>query len=259
MATGQSGAVRIIYGTSRAYPSTSTADATTVPYSFTLLDQSGNGRNATSVNEAYYLSSLNGGSVIYDGTNDYMTVASYKGVTGTGARTSIIWVQSNLPNVSPKVFGWGNTTAAGNKWALVANSATYTVTLEVAGGASAASDYSTGVFGASGSIVRPIVTDGRINMIAASVPANGTVNDVKLYYNGEICDQMTYALGATAINTSSGADLSFGASLADVSPGYLNGNTSRVLLYNRQLSDLEIKIVYRSILNRFGYYPLLNI
>ena len=256
---GTRGAVRIIWGTGRSYPSTSVADATVVNYALTLLDQSGNGRNATSVNGAYYLSSLNGGSVIYDGTNDYMTVASYKGVTGTGARTSIIWVQSDLPNDFTRVFGWGNTTAAGNKWALVANSATYTLTLEAAGGASATSNYSVGSLGAPGSIVRPIVTDGRINMIAASVPANGTINDVKLYFNGEICDDVTYASGATAINTSSGADLSFGASLADASPEYLDGNTSRVLLYNRQLSDLEIKIVYRTILNRFGYYPLLNI
>ena len=256
---GSVGAVRIIYGTGRSYPSTNTTNATVVNYALTLLDQSGNGRNATSVNGAYYLSSLNGGSVIYDGTNDYMTVASYKGVTGTGARTSIIWVQSDLPNDFTRVFGWGNTTAAGNKWALVANSATYTLTLEAAGGASATSNYSVGALGAPGSIVRPIVTDGRINMIAASVPANGTINDVKLYFNGEICDDVTYASGATAINTSSGADLSFGASLADASPEYLDGNTSRVLLYNRQLSDLEIRIVYRSILNRFGYYPLLNI
>ena len=256
---GGDGAARIIYGTGRSYPSTNTTDATVVNYALTLLDLSGNGRNATSVNGAYYLSSLNGGSVIYDGTNDYMTVASYKGVTGTGARTSIIWVQSDLANDFTRVFGWGNTTAAGNKWALVANSTTYTLTLEAAGGASATSDYSIGIGGAPGSIVRPIVTDGRLNMIAASVPANGTINDVKLYFNGEICDSVTYASGATAINTSSGADVSFGASLADASPEYLDGNTSRVLLYNRQLSDLEIRIVYRSILNRFGYYPLLNI
>ena len=257
--TGAGGAVRIIYGTGRSYPSTNTTDATVVNYALTLLDLSGNGRDATSVNGAYYLSSLNGGSVIYDGTNDYMTVASYKGVTGTAARTSIIWVQSDLANDFTRVFGWGNTTAAGNKWALVANSTTYTLTLEAAGGASATSTYTVGAAGAAGSIVRPIVTDGRLNMIAASVPANGTINDVKLYFNGEICNDVTYASGATAINTSSGADLSFGASLADASPEYLDGNTSRVLLYNRQLSDLEIKIVYRSILNRFGYYPLLNI
>jgi hypothetical protein len=229
-----------------------------VNYALTLLDLSGNGRNATSVNGAFYSSTVNGGSVIYDGINDYMTVASYKGVTGTGARTAIIWVQSNFANASTKVFGWGNTTAAGNKWALVADAAAK-LALEAAGGASATTDYSVGVGGAPGDPIRPIVTDGALNMIAASVPANGTVNDVKLYFNGELWTNVTYASGTTAINTSSGADVSFGASLADASPGYLIGNTSRVLIYNRQLSDLEIRIVYRTILNRFSYTPLLNI
>jgi hypothetical protein len=186
-------------------------------------------------------------------------VASYKGVTGTGARTAIIWVQSDLANDFTRVFGWGNTTAAGNKWALIANASTYTLTLEAAGGASATTDYSVGVGGAPGDRIRPIVTDGALNMIAASVPVNGTVNDVKLYFNGELCTLVNYASGATAINTSSGADVSFGASLADASPEYLDGNTSRVLIYNRQLSDLEIRIVYRTILNRFSYTPLLNI
>jgi hypothetical protein len=256
---GGVGAVRIIYGAGRSYPSTLTTNQTVVNYALTLLDQSGNGRNATSVNGAFYSSTVNGGSVIYDGTNDYMTVASYKGVTGTGARTAIIWVQSDLANDFTRVFGWGNTTAAGNKWALIANASTYTLTLEAAGGASATTDYSVGVGGAPGDSIRPIVTDGALNMIAASVPVNGTVNDVKLYFNGELCTLVNYASGATAINTSSGADVSFGASLADASPEYLDGNTSRVLIYNRQLSDLEIRIVYRTILNRFSYTPLLNI
>ncbi len=237
---GAGGAVRIIWGSGRSYPSTSVADATVVNYSFTLSDLSGNGRTASSVNGAYRNSSLNSGVVVYDGTNDYMTVTSYKGVTGTGARTSIVWFKTNAPNTFDRIMSWGGTTAAGNKWAMEPDSTTFKLHLSTSNGAYAV-----------GGSTTPNIVDGRWHMIAASVGASQTVNDIKLYVDGDLLTDVTRALGATAINTSSSADVSFGASLADASPEYLNGYTSQVLIYNVQLTDLEIKQVYRTILNRF--------
>ena len=239
-AAGGVGAVRIIWGSGRSYPSTSVADATVVNYSFTLSDLSGNSRTASAVNGASRNASLNSGIVVYDGTNDYMTVSAYKGVTGTGARTSIVWFKTNAPNTFDRIMGWGATTAAGNKWAMEADSTTFKLHLSTSNGAYAV-----------GGSTTPNIMDGRWHMIAASVGASQTVNDIKLYVDGNLLTDVTRALGATAINTSSSADVSFGASLADASPEYLNGYTSQVLIYNVQLSDLEIKQVHRTILNRF--------
>lgn len=237
---GGVGAVRLIWGTGRSYPSTSVADATVVNYAFTLSDLSGNSRTASAVNGASRNASLNSGIVVYDGTNDYMTVSAYKGVTGTGARTSIVWFKTNAPNTFDRIMGWGATTAAGNKWAMEADSTTFKLHLSTSNGAYAV-----------GGSTTPNIVDGNWHMIAASVGASQTVNDIKLYVDGDLLTDVTRALGTTAINTSSSADVSFGASLVDAAPEYLNGYSSQVLIYNVQLSDLEIKQVHRTILNRF--------
>jgi hypothetical protein len=238
---GGVGAVRIIWGAGRSYPSTSVTDATVVNYSFTLSDLSGNGRTASSVNEAFWSSTIPStptATVSLDGVNDYVTVASYKGVTGTGARTSIIWFKTSAINLSPRLFGWGNTTA-GQKWNMSIDPTTYKARAEIATGS---------VVGGS---TTPDLADSHWHMIAASAPASGTANDIKLYVDGDLLTDVTITSGATAINTASGSDVSFGASLADASPGYLSGNVSRFLIYNTQLTDFEIKVVYRDILNRF--------
>jgi hypothetical protein len=234
---GGGGAVRIIWGTGRSYPSTSVTDATVVNYSFTLSDLSGNGRTASSVNGAYWLST-NSGVVAYDGVNDYMTNSAYKGITGTGARTSIIWFKALVPNIAYRLFGWG-TTAAGGKWNISLDATTFRPRVEIATGSVLANTSA------------PNVTDGGWYMIAASAPASGTANNIKLYINGDLITDTTITSGATAINTISGSDVSHGASIVDAAPGYLNGNTSQFLIYNTQLTDLEIKQVYRTILNRF--------
>ena len=239
-AAGAGGAVRIIYGTGRAYPSTSTADATTVSYSFTLSDLSGNSRTASSVNGTTYSASINSGVVVYDGTNDYMTNSGYKGVTGTGARTSIIWFKSTLTSTYQRILGWGNVVAAGNKWSMDVDSTTYKLRVELSNGA----------FVLGGSTTQNI-SDGGWHMIAASAPASGTCNSINLYVDGNLLTDVSRGLSATAINTASGSDVSFGASLPDVSPQYLTGYTSQFLIYNTQLSDLDIKGIYRTILSRF--------
>lgn len=235
---GAVGAVRIIWGSGRSYPSTSVADATTVNYSFTLPDLSGNGRSASSVNGAGRNASINSGVVVYDGVNDYMTNTSYKGITGTGARTSIIWFRALVPNVAYRLFGWG-TTATGGKWNISLDATTFRPRVEISTGSVLANTSA------------PNVTDGQWYMIAASAPASGTANNIKLYINGDLITDTTITSGATAINTVSGTDVSHGASLVDAAPGYLNGYTSQFLIYNVQLTDLEIKQVYRTILNRF--------
>jgi hypothetical protein len=237
---GRDGAVRIIWGTGRSYPSTSVADAAVVNYSFTLSDLSGNGRTASSVNGAYWLAS-NSGVAAYDGANDYMTVSGYKGVTGTTARTAIIWYKSLVVNDYCHIFGWGGTAASGNKWSIGADSTLYTLRFEAAGGASI-----------TGTAATPNITDTRWHMLAVTVPASGTVANVKLYVDGDaLAPNITTISAATLINTSIGSDVSFGASLADASPEYINGYTSQFLIYNRQLTDFEIKQIYRTILNRF--------
>lgn len=234
---GGRGAARIIWGAGRSYPSTNVADQTPVSSSFTLSDLSGNGRTASSVNGPS-LSTSSGGIIVFDGVDDYMTHSAYKGITGTGARTSIIWFRASVPNVAYRLFGWG-TTAAGGKWNISLDATTFRPRLEIATGSVLANTSA------------PNVTDGKWYMIAASAPASGTASSVKLYIDGYLINDTTVTSGATAINTVSGSDVSFGASLADAAPGYLNGNVAQFLIYNRQLTDLEILQIYKIMSNSF--------
>jgi hypothetical protein len=236
--TGSVGAVRIIWGSGRSYPSNNAIDQTPSTNSFALADLSGNGRNAIGTLGAFYSSTTNGGIILCDGDNDYMNVSAYKGVTGTSARTSIIFFRTNSSNVSPRLLGWG-TTASGSKWNMSINPTTYKARVEI----------STGIV--VGGSTTPTLADQKWHMFAATAPANGTANDIKLYVDGNLLTNVAVTSGATAINTASGTDVSYCASLVDTPPGYINGSVSMFLIYNRQLTDLEIKTVHRTILNRF--------
>lgn len=236
--TGAGGAVRIIWGSGRSYPSNNAGDQTPSSDSFVIADLSGNGRNATSTNGPFYSSTTNGGIILCDGINDYMNVTSYKGVTGTSARTSIIFFRTNSLNVSPRLLGWG-TTASGSKWNMSIDSATYKARVEISTGS---------IVGGS---TTPTLANQNWHMFAATAPVNGTVNDIKLYVDGNLLTDVVVTSGATPINTASGTDVSYCASLVDTLPGYINGSVSMFLIYDRQLTDLEIKIIHRTILNRF--------
>jgi hypothetical protein len=143
-----------------------------------------------------------------------------------------------VPNIAYRLFGWG-TTATGGKWNVSLDATTFRPRVEIATGSVLANTSA------------PNVTNGAWYMIAASAPASGTASSIKLYIDGYLVTDTTVTSGATAINTVSGSDVSFGASLADAAPGYLNGNVAQFLTYNRQLTDLEILQIYKIITNRF--------
>lgn len=239
-ASGQGGAVRIIWGTNRSYPSTNVADQATTNGYISLTDLSGNGRTGIGTSGVSYDSTIYGGVLLFDGVNGYGYVPGYKGVTGTGARTSVIWFRTTSSNVLVKLLSWGATTAAGNKWQLQSDSTNFKLELDASGGATEI-----------GGSTTTNITDGQWHMIAATAPASGTINDVKLYVDGHLLTDVTYASGTTAINTSSNTDVSFGDSLVDAVKSNLHGEISQVLIYNRELSDYEIKVIHRTILNRF--------
>lgn len=71
-ASGYTGAVRIMWGPGRSYPSTGVADQSS---SIALTDVSGKSNNGTLINGPTY-SSDNGGSFEFDGSDDYVDVGS---------------------------------------------------------------------------------------------------------------------------------------------------------------------------------------
>jgi hypothetical protein len=237
---GANGAARIIWGTGRSYPSTLTTDQTSSSLTYIWDDISGNNRDATFIGNPTVV----GNFIDFDGTDDYAATdgtgtgaSAYSGVTGTGARTSILFLKVDVPNTDYKPLAWGDTTT-GQKWTMAINTSNL-ARGEIAGAA---------VEQPSGHSID--VTDGNWHMWAISAPASGTAADIQMWLDGVEVTGLTVTSGTTSINTASTNYFSVGGSLADASLTSLDGQIAKVLVYNRQLSDLEIKIIYRSILNR---------
>jgi hypothetical protein len=208
-------------------------------------DISGNNRDATFIDVAG--DPRTGNFINFDGTDDYAATngagtgaSAYSGVTGTGARTSVIFLKVDIPDTNYKPLAWGDANT-GAKWTMAINTSNLTRG-EIAGAA---------VEQPSGHSID--VTDGNWHMWAISAPASGTAADIQMWLDGVEVTGLTVTSGTTSINTASTNYFSVGGSLADTNLTSLDGQIAKVLVYNRQLSDLEMKIIYRSILNRLPW------
>ena len=76
-------------------------------------------RNGTLTNGASY-SATDKGIIVLDGTNDEVVFNGYKGVTGSTARTSIVFLKLDVatPTDAQRVFAWGNPAVNGQKWSM---------------------------------------------------------------------------------------------------------------------------------------------
>lgn len=245
---GGAGAARIIWGTGRSYPSTNTADVTpgtpnTVAYIWE--DISGNNRDATFINVT--ADPTSGNFINFDGTDDYAATdgtgtgaSSYYGITGTGARTSIVFfkLDSNTITAQNRLLAWGLPGTNGAKWAMEL-STTNQINIGVSGGSRRTNttyDFS------------------KWTMIAATYPGGvGDTTDIRIWLNG--IEQTDLGGTTQTVNTDTTTDttgfVSVGAAiLPDPPNGFVDGLFAKAMIYNRALSDLEIKVVYRSILRR---------
>jgi len=62
----------------------------------------------------------NFGKVVFDGVDDYVNLSGYNGVTGTTARTSIVFfkLDASPPSAVQRLLTWGDPTTNGQKWAM---------------------------------------------------------------------------------------------------------------------------------------------
>ena len=247
---GGAGAARIIWGTGRSYPSTLTADQTETSLTYIWEDLSGNNRDATFIDVT--ADPTSGNFINFDGTNDHAATdgagtgaSSYLGIDGTGARTSIVFfkLDSNTITAQNRLLAWGLPGTSGAKWAM-----------EI----STANEINIGVAGGS----RRTVTTydfSKWTMIAATYPGGvGDTTDIRIWVNGieqtnlggttqtVDTDTTTEATGYVSV----GAAVLQGVAPINTPNGFVDGLFAKAMIYNRELSDLEIKVVYRSILRR---------
>ena len=243
---GANGVVRIIWGPSRTFPSDLTGDAV-ILNTPVWNDLSGNNRHATLLNGANRITTF----VKFDGIDDCGKTdgaigSAYNGVTGTSARTSILYFRVSVPNTDYKPLAWGDVAASGQKWTMAINSSNL-MRGEVSGAA----------------IEQPTthrdnvvnVTDGFWHMVAITAPASGAVNDMRMWIDGDEVTGLTFTNGTQTINTANTNNVAIGASLADAAPQYLDGQLAKVMVYSRELSDFDIKTIYQSLISKFPFSP----
>ncbi|MCF7954626.1 MAG: hypothetical protein K9M75_02375 [Phycisphaerae bacterium] len=163
-----------------------------------------------------------GGSMVFDGIDDYIDIEGYKGVTGRQSRTVSAWIKTS--SVSGIIVSWGNSSYNGSKW-IVRVSSTGTLRAEVGGG------YISGT--------TDLTANDQWHHIAVVWRNDGSpdISEVKLYVDGQ--PESVADVKAKPINTATDEDVSIGTYQAGSAP-FFNGLIDDVRIYRRALTQGEI-------------------
>ena len=213
------------------------ADRNSYPGSGTTwTDVSNNGNNGTLTNGPTY-NSANGGSIVFDGADDYVIVSSNPSSIpyGSSARTVSIWFYTNtttwVVNTNNLFFYGSGTTGS----AFGIDFSTYP-SMEVYTWGGGSNDFSFST------------TYSQVGWKNITVTYNGATT-ILIYENG--VPTQTFTLPSTR-NTITSA-VFIGAINPSIIPGALyDGRISNTSIYNRALSATEIQQNFNSVRSRFG-------
>ena len=205
--------------------------------STTWSDISRSGNNGTLTNGPGY-NSANGGSIVFDGANDYFISNNNIGISGSSPRTISCWFNPNNTNIgSQAIFSYGtdtalaifsvniNTTTSGNIY-LYFNTR----------------DYQTGA--------STITSNSWYNLVITynSGPIE-TLGSISLYLNGQNIAITSVGTGNGVLNTSN-TKFYIGSNLG--TSFFYNGKIGQVSVHNRVLSAQEVLQNYNATRTRFG-------
>jgi hypothetical protein len=207
---------------SRSYPGSGT----------TWTDLSGGGNTGTLTNGPTY-SSSNGGSIVFDGTDDYVTLSSSQIAPGTGAFTWNFWAKTTR-TLSTEYSILFSGTGSNTNYGVIGL------------------DNRTGnglVYYALAFRIQSNEFSFINNWVYVSFVGNGGssgARNLKLYQNGiQVGSTYTVDYNFTSTTPNIGANHSSYAEL-------MKGNISNVSYYNRSLTAAEIQQNYNALKGRFG-------
>lgn len=170
------------------------------------------------------------GALRFDGTDDLAVCTDYKGVTGTGARTTNIWFRTTDTDATAaanNAIAWGV--------AIVIPGELHNISIE---NGVAWARYGIGNTVSAGSGYN----DGNWHMLTIVQPAGATVANVLFYVDA--VSLATTTAGSAALNTGS-ADVRLGYSANVVAAAYFLGDLDDASIWNRVLTAAEIYQLYR--------------
>ena len=203
----------------------------------TWTDLSGGGNTGTLTNGPTY-DSANGGAIVFDGSNDYISISNNSLLSfGTNSFTINLWIRristsSNTPIITtyndynsgyPSYFYKGIYNASNvydTGFTILTSSGNYITSLSAI----------------------PITNNEWVNI---SITRSG--NDITLYRNGSF-----YSTASSSGNNWSGTGRPtlIGGGVPSTTP--LNGNIAQASIYNRALSAAEISQNFKALRGRFG-------
>lgn len=186
--------------------------------STTWNDVSRSGNNGTLINGPTF-NSANGGNIVFDGTNDFVS-GSCTTVNANVGMTTFIWVRTTI--TSPQVF-FSHTSGVNDGFRLEIDGGQFLLTF---GGVA---NYSSG----------NSVSDGNWKQLV--VTTVGTTG--RIYINGNL-------VASPTVGTMQGTPNQFVISGSTIR--FLNGNVASVILYNRSLTAAEVLQNYNATKTRFG-------
>ena len=205
----------------RSYPTTGTA----------WTDLSGTSNNATLTNGPTF-NSANGGSIVFDGTNDYAPSANTFTLTEA---TFISWVNQNgsQPNFTGILFSRTSDAAAsglGTSYQFTTNQLGY-----IWNGAVNTYSWGSGL----------IIPTSAWCMVAITVTATSAT--------GYLCKASGITSATNTVSHSSSlTKFEIGRDSYSLGGRYFKGNIAQSLLYNRALSSTEITQNFNAVKSRFG-------
>ena len=205
----------------------------------TWSDLSRGGNNGTLINGPTF-NSANGGSIVFDGTNDYVKGDSiFSVLNGTNKLSLSMWIKPTNLTTSRILFHIPRNTTQNNSQVLVFLRTTGQLDISVS---------STNNFCRSNT---GVITAGVWNhvLICFDLSQATQANKIRPFVNGVDVFSVANALG-TGFPTSSGEIW-----IGEEANGYLApilGNISNLILYNRVLTTSEILQNYNATRGRFG-------
>jgi len=180
-----------------------------------------------------------------DGSN---SGSSYNGVTGSAARTIIVGFKYNQTDATnARLFSYGR------------NQSGERFTVRVTGQGAARLELGNGYVEIDSSVMNLIEAEGyernSYQMIAFSMASSGTIGDIKCYVNGEpkTGNDLSFLSPTNTYSTSGINTVKVGAEQhTSGAEAYFDGVIGNVLLYSRQLDDLEIKNIYQNSVKNFA-------
>ncbi|MBN2514332.1 MAG: DUF362 domain-containing protein [Sedimentisphaerales bacterium] len=185
----------------------------------TAYDNSVYSRPGTLTNGPVWSAGHAGGALSFDGTNDYVQIAGYKGIIGSASRTCCAWIKPLA--VTGEILGWGTNTT-GARWVIRVNE-NGTLRAEVSGG---------NIYGTT------LLTDGNWHHVAVVLENDGStdISEARLYVDGIL--ETTGGAVPCLVNTSLSEDVRIGVHYSLMR--YYNGMIDDVWIYRRALTSTEI-------------------